>query len=558
MNSHEICNSEKDSNYMKIEIIRKNKTYTSRKIKSFQTKKSSKKNTSDFKISYFSEKLRDNQNNDNKIIKEILKKHSFKLKKLDYFKNNNSFDNDTSSDLANINENEKQTINDMINISSVPTKKINKNGNENINENKISKNKNNLLTKNKLKLIDNYQEWEGDNYFPFKASIIEGPCSFRPSLVTFMSITIPVLLILIFYISLINLSIIVLLIILYIIIIILLMIISFNDPGILRRFKTDDNIMIERKNSHIFQLGYIRKYKYCSTCSIMRPTRSTHCSDCNNCVEKFDHHCPWIGNCIGKRNYKYFFSFLTLINILFIYLTILSIVYTYKNLAEEIVKNKNLPANQKKKNIISYSLTKVIIYLYIIIYNIIVLVFIIGLLWYHIKLINNNTTTKEDLKDLWRHPFGNIFLRKKLINWKYSLFPLIKKYSILDILRKNVSDSIFISEEDKKINEKQNNNACTRNIKRKLTGKNITNKKQKVQKLQSIEKDRSFINLIKKKENIYNSDSNIENGKIIFKEKNNIMDDANNSFYISKTFNILNKNNNNDNTRSINLEEESN
>lgn len=73
MNSHEICNSEKDSNYMKIEIIRKNKTYTSRKIKSFQTKKSSKKNTSDFKISYFSEKLRDNQNNDNKIIKEILK-----------------------------------------------------------------------------------------------------------------------------------------------------------------------------------------------------------------------------------------------------------------------------------------------------------------------------------------------------------------------------------------------------------------------------------------------------------------------------------------------------
>lgn len=53
-----------------------------------------------------------------------------------------------------------------------------------------------------------------------------------------------------------------------------------------------------------------RGYKYCVTCKIIRPPRSSHCSDCGNCVLRHDHHCPFVGNCIGHRNYVFFVSFI--------------------------------------------------------------------------------------------------------------------------------------------------------------------------------------------------------------------------------------------------------
>ncbi|ETO08537.1 hypothetical protein RFI_28851, partial [Reticulomyxa filosa] len=49
--------------------------------------------------------------------------------------------------------------------------------------------------------------------------------------------------------------------------------------------------------------------QFCYRCKFLRPMRSKHCYDCDRCVIKFDHHCPFMGNCIGGYNHRYFVLF---------------------------------------------------------------------------------------------------------------------------------------------------------------------------------------------------------------------------------------------------------
>ncbi|CAE7390710.1 zdhhc15, partial [Symbiodinium necroappetens] len=48
------------------------------------------------------------------------------------------------------------------------------------------------------------------------------------------------------------------------------------------------------------------KATFCRKCSIPRPERAHHCNVSGFCVLRMDHYCPWVNNCVGLGNYKFF------------------------------------------------------------------------------------------------------------------------------------------------------------------------------------------------------------------------------------------------------------
>ena len=108
---------------------------------------------------------------------------------------------------------------------------------------------------------------------------------------------------------------------------------SFGDPGIIPKgIEVPDYVDTAQLNT-------------CAKCEMRwKPQRAHHCSECKACIFKMDHHCPWINNCVGARNYKYFMQFVLFILAASVLLCLLMLLSFYFLLtapnAKQIMRGK--------------------------------------------------------------------------------------------------------------------------------------------------------------------------------------------------------------------------
>ena len=88
---------------------------------------------------------------------------------------------------------------------------------------------------------------------------------------------------------------------------------TFRSPGVANNHEScieDCDHKTERNNANRQTSETIYhpdpSPSFCNSCKMMRPARAHHCRICKVCILQYDHHCPWVNNCIGHNNYRSF------------------------------------------------------------------------------------------------------------------------------------------------------------------------------------------------------------------------------------------------------------
>lgn len=167
---------------------------------------------------------------------------------------------------------------------------------------------------------------------------------------------------------------------------------SLTDPGFLPRASEQEAeilygaVGLIARQKTIAVNGHDVVLKYCTTCNMYRPPRCSHCSLCNNCVENFDHHCPWVGNCVGLRNYRFFYLFVCIATLL-----------TTAFFASAVFHLVRL-AREDADSSISSAIASSPVSLLLCIFCFLLLWSVGGLACYHTVLLASATTTNESMK----------------------------------------------------------------------------------------------------------------------------------------------------------------
>ena len=202
----------------------------------------------------------------------------------------------------------------------------------------------------------------------------------------------------------------ILMIIFFIPIIIFLFLGGCSDPGILER--NNEYAYYDNRKS-VLKLniqGHMINLYYCYTCFHFRPPRTSHCAECDNCVQNFDHHCLWMGTCVGKRNYRYFYFvifFTTICSLIQFFCSLGYIINHFK------YKDDKFESKDSKYMVISLS--------FVSFFNLMFLVFFLAKLFYlHTRLLSKGLTFYEYIRNKY-------FVTLKIIPYSRGFFSNIYK-----------------------------------------------------------------------------------------------------------------------------------
>jgi len=211
-----------------------------------------------------------------------------------------------------------------------------------------------------------------DNFIPFTLALICAPCGTYFSLLAVqemrrVSIALPIVVGTFTFFSL-----------------LFLMLAWLTEPGILPTHTFEDRTDPSRPRirTHVVVDG--QRYE-------LAAFRAKFSRFTDSCIEHFDHYCPWIGNAVGKRNYRWFFFFVT--SVLFLAGSMCAACSTDVVLQYLKKKGGETLGNVVKDNLVSVILA---------VYGLLLFFSLLSLWFFHVRAICANVTTNEYLKNTYK------------------------------------------------------------------------------------------------------------------------------------------------------------
>ena len=182
----------------------------------------------------------------------------------------------------------------------------------------------------------------------------------------------------------------------------------------------------------------------CGVCRELKPPRAHHCSDCQRCVLKMDHHCPWVDNCVGFRNQRYFLQFLGSVVVGISWALVMMIVVIVRAWKGTFWRHR-YPDHPGP----SFSVPQITLFVVDFLLCSIVLLAVGTLAWDQLSMLWNNLTTiewfatkrsrararRESIPFVYQYDFGSLWANFTHVmgpSWRTRLLPSIPPGSGLD------------------------------------------------------------------------------------------------------------------------------